>query len=131
RGRAAGRPAARLGDRRGGRRGVGHMLPGARAPPSRRGPSRLPPPLEETGGSSMVAFAPSITRLDTYEDNARLYRLSAALLAGRREHATYAVLPDGAATLRDPERPAALENLFLLTDGVRVAARLSSSYPGV
>jgi nitric oxide reductase NorD protein len=123
--------AATLEDMQGELRRLVHMLSGTPATPRPVGPFRLLPPLEETGGSSLVAFAPSITRLDTYEDNARLYRLSAALLAGRREHATYAVLPDGAATLRDPERPAALENLFLLTDGVRVAARLSSSYPGV
>src|SRR5262249_9959904 len=101
------------------------------ATPRPLGPFRLLPPLEEARASSMVALAPSITRLDTCEDNARLYRLSAALLAGRREHGTYAALPDGAVTLRDPTRPAALENLCLLADGVRVAARLSSAYPGI
>lgn len=128
---AASPTAATLEDMQGELRRLVHMLSGSPATPRPLGPFRLLPPLEESAGSSMVALAPSITRLDTYEDNARLYRLSATLLAGRREYGTYAVLPDGAATLRELGRPAALENLFLLTDGVRVAARLSSSYPGV
>ena len=128
---AASPTAATLEDMQGELRRLVHMLSGAPATPRPLGPFRLLPPLEETRGSSMVALAPSITRLETYEDNARLYRLSAALLAGRREHSTYAVLPDGAATLRDPGRAPVLERLFLLADGVRVAARLSSSYPGV
>src|SRR5262249_33289258 len=128
---AASPTAATLEDMQEELRRLVHMLSGAPATPRPLGPFRLLPPLEETCGSSMVALAPSITRLDTYEDNARLYRLSAALLAGRREHDTYAILPDGASTLREPGRAAVLESLFLLADGVRVAARLSSSYPGV
>ena len=43
---------------------------------------------------------------------------------------TYEALPDGASALRPPGRPAALEPLFLLADGVRVAARLAAAYPG-
>ena len=128
---AASPTAATLDDMQGELRRLVHMLSGAPATPRPLAPFRLLPPLEETAGGSMVALAPSITRLDTCEDNARLYRLAAALLAGRREHGTYAVLPDGAGTLRAAGRPAALEHLFLLADGVRVAARLSAAYPGI
>jgi nitric oxide reductase NorD protein len=127
---AASPVAAMLDDMQGELRRLVQMLSGTPATPRPVGPFHLLAPLEETGGSGMVALAPSITRLDTYEDNARLYRLSAALLAGRREYGSYAVLPDGAATLR-AGRPATVESLFLLADGVRVAARLSSAYPGI
>jgi hypothetical protein len=72
-----------------------------------------------------------IDRLGTCEDNARLYRLTAALLAGRREFGTYDVLAGGAAVLRAPGRPGALEDLFLFADGFRVACRLAAAYPGV
>src|SRR5262249_9130598 len=55
------------------------------------------------------------------------------LHAGRREFHTYDAVPAGSliAHLRAPERPAALEDLFLLADGYRVACRLAASYPGV
>jgi hypothetical protein len=128
---AASPTAATLDDMQGELRRLVHMLSGAPATPRPLAPFRLLPPLEETAGGSMVALAPSITRLDTCEDNGRLYRLAAALLAGRREHGTDAVFPDGAGTLRAAGRPAALEHLFLLADGVRVAARLSAAYPGI
>jgi nitric oxide reductase NorD protein len=128
---AASPTAATLDDMQGELRRLVHMLSGAPATPRPVAPFRLLPPLEEAARSSMVALAPSIARLDTCEDNARLYRLVAALLAGRREHGTYAVLPDGAGTLRATGRPPAVEHLFLLADGVRVAARLSEAYPGI
>src|SRR5262245_27433865 len=86
-----------------------HMLSGTPAAPRAVGPFRLRPPLEDTAASAMVALPPAIDRLDTVEDNTRLYRLLAALLAGRREHGTYEALPDGTSGLRPPGRPAALE----------------------
>jgi nitric oxide reductase NorD protein len=108
-----------------------HMLSGLPAAPRAVGPFRLRPPLEETPSSVMIALPAVIDRPGGVEDNARLYKLLAALLAGRRELGTYDVLPDGASTLRGPTRPPALEQLFLLADGVRVAARLAAAYPGV
>ena len=108
-----------------------HMLSGAPGVPRPVGPFRLRPPLEDSPASAMIALPPAIDRLDNVEDNVRLYKLVAALLAGRREHGTYDALPDGANTLRAAGRPAALEPLFLLADGVRVAARLAAAYPGV
>src|SRR5262249_23184589 len=89
------------------------------------------PPLEESPDSQTVALPPLIDHLDTCEDNARLYRLTAALLAGRREFATYDGRPNGPGPLRAPGRPGALEDLFLLADGFRVACRLTTAYPGI
>src|SRR5262249_18442240 len=66
RGLPASPPAATLEDMQGELRRLVHMLSGAPATPRPQGPFRLLPPLEESGGSSMVALAPSITRLDTY-----------------------------------------------------------------
>ncbi len=108
-----------------------HMLSGTPATPRLVGPFRLRPPLEDAPASAMIALPPVIDRFDTVEDNARFYKLAAALLAGRREYGTYDALPEGAGTLRGSARPPALEPLFLLADGVRVAARLTAAYPGV
>ncbi len=108
-----------------------HMLSGAPATPRASGPFHLRPPLEETAADPMVALPSAVDRLDTVEGNRRLYRLSAALVAGRRLCGTYDAFPGGTAVLRAPERPASLEGLFLLADGVRVAARLAAAFQGV
>ncbi len=123
--------AVALEDVQGELRRLVHMLSGAPATPRPAGAFRLSPALEETPSSAMIALPTTIDHLDGVEDNARLYILSAALLAGRREFGTYDALPEGAGRLRGPERPAALERLFLLADGVRVAARLAAAYPGI
>jgi nitric oxide reductase NorD protein len=120
-----------LEDMQGELRRLVHMLSGTPGAPRPAGPFRLRPPLEDSAASAMIALPSAIDRLDDVEDNARLYKLVTALLAGRREHGTYDALPDGGATLRPPSRPAALEPLFLLADGVRIAARLAAAYPGV
>src|SRR5262249_4311943 len=70
------------------------MLAARPAAPRPCGPFRLRPPLEESPDSQTVALPPLIDHLDTCEDNARLYRLTAALLAGRRGFATYDGLPN-------------------------------------
>src|SRR5262249_20017445 len=108
-----------------------HMLSGAPAAPRAVGPFRLRPPLEDTPASPMIALPPAIDHFDAVEDHARLYKSVAASLAGRRELGTYEALPEGASTLRGPGRAPVLEQLFLLADGVRVAARLTAAYPGV
>src|SRR5262245_25009197 len=123
--------AVTLDEMQGELRRVVHMLSGAPATPRPVAPFRLRPALEEEPGSAMVALPTAIDRLDDVEDNTRLYTLAAVLLAGRREFGTYEALPGGPAALRAAGRPAALEDLFLLADGVRVAARLSAAYPGV
>src|SRR5262245_49776375 len=105
------------------------MLAARPAAPRPCGPFRLRPPLEESPDSQTVALPPLIDHLDTCEDNARLYRLTAALLAGRRAVATDDVLPRGPGPLRAPGRPGALEDLFLLADGLRVACRLTPAHP--
>ena len=79
----------------------------------------------------MVALPSASIGSTTVEDNVRLYGLAAALVAGRREFGTYDALPDGAehaARARASTRP---RGLFLLADGVRVAARLAAIYPGI
>lgn len=100
-------------------------------------------PLEEFPAESEVALPLRIDRLSTHEDNARLYRVLAAWLAGRREFGTYDFDPAGGevaeaspgaglvAYLRQGDRPELLEELFLLTDGYRVARRVMAEYPGL
>lgn len=120
------------------------MLSGV--PVSIRGvsPVRLCLPLEEFPAENEVALPLRIDDLGTHENNFQLYRFLAALLAGRREFATYAfVSPDtvevedngsGEALWRyldQPEHPPILEELFLLADAIRVYARLCAVYGGV
>ena len=97
--------------------------------------------LEEFPAECEVALPLRIDCLPTHEENARLYRVMAAWLAGRREFGTYDFDPNpggddasGAALvayLRHEERPDLLEQLFLVTDGYRVARRVIAEYPGL
>jgi hypothetical protein len=87
----------------------------------------LRPPLEDLPAESEVALPLRIDWLPTHEDNCRVYRLLAAVLAGRREFGTYAC-PDLRGRVCAPEL---LEDLFLLAEGVRVHHRLATSYPGL
>jgi len=122
--------AVAFGDVQGVLRRVVHMLSGTPAVPRPAGRFGLRPPLETDADAGGIALPEVIDRLDTYEDNARLYNVLGALLAGRREHGTYA---DAAllAGLRAHRRASLLEELFLVTDGFRVACRLQATYPGV
>src|SRR5262249_55435656 len=88
-----------------------HMLSGTPALVRAGSASGLPPPLEADPAAGTVPLPAVVDRLDTYEDNARLYRLLAAMHAGRREFGTYGAVPDAqlAEYLRARERPAALE----------------------
>ncbi|MBI4516491.1 MAG: VWA domain-containing protein [Deltaproteobacteria bacterium] len=97
-------------------------------------------PLEEFPAENEVALPLRIDRLPTHEENARLFRVLAAWLAGRREFGTYDFAPvlAGAnpsealvAYLRQEDRPQLLEELFLLTEGYRIARRLVAEYPGL
>jgi hypothetical protein len=105
---------------------------------------RLRAPLEEFPGENEIALPLRIEVLPTHEDNLRLYRFLAAQLAGRREFGTYQFAPPGGESdpdappgsalmryLAAPERPDALEELFLLAEGVRVNARLCAEYRGL
>src|SRR5437867_3997770 len=87
----------------------------------------LRPPLADLPAEHEVALPLRVDWLPTHEDNCRVYRLLAALLAGRREFGTYAH-PDLRAAVHDP---ALLEDPFLLAEGVRVHHRLAASYPGL
>jgi len=105
------------------------MLSGTPASVRATAPFRLRPPLEDDPGAGGVALPSSIDVLGTWEDNARLYRVLAALLAARREFGTYddpallaRVRGDDAATLAE---------WFLLADGYRLARRLAHAYPGI
>lgn len=96
----------------------------------------LRPPLEEFPGENEVALPFTIDLFTTHEDNCRLYHFAAAQLAGRRDFGTYAVtLPSGfnglLEFLRSPRHPDLLEDLFLLTEGYRVAMALARHYPGL
>jgi nitric oxide reductase NorD protein len=128
---AAAPTAVTLEEAQGVLRRVVHMLSGTPALPRASGRFTLRPPLEAGPASPMVALPSAVDRLETVEDNLRLFGLAAAQVAGRREFGTYDALPAGVETLRTSERPGALEGLFLLADGVRIAARLATVYPGI
>ncbi len=123
--------AVTLDEVQGGLRKLVHMLSGEPAVPRPSGRFQLRPPLEDAPRSRMVALPTAIDCLDTCEDNARLYRVLAATLSGRREFGTYETLPDVATYVRDAERPPVLEDLFLLAEGFRVARRMGARYPGL
>ena len=104
----------------------------------------LRPPLEEFPIENEVALPARIDLLPSYEDNLRLYRFLAAQLSGRREFGTYDFAPPnvpaddvvsaGGALIRlltAPGQPVELEELFLLTEGIRVHSRLRASYRGL
>lgn len=98
---------------------------------------QLRPELEEFPLENEVALPMQVDRFSNYEDNVRLYRLIAAQVAGRRLFGTYdARRPDDAGKslfeyLHEEGRPANLDELFRLTEGVRVAARLEREFPGL
>lgn len=120
------------------------MLSGAAATIRAFDVVRLRPPLEEFPAENEIALPLRIDWLATHEDNLRLYRFLGAQLAGRREFGTYAfTTPDAAADaerppgndlfryVTDPARPEALEELFLLAEGVRIHHRLCAEYRGL
>jgi nitric oxide reductase NorD protein len=105
---------------------------------------RLRPPLEEFPEENEIGLPMRIDRLGTLEENLRLYRFLAAQLAGRREFGTYDFVPPGGDA--DPSAPVgsalvryleaqarteALEDLFLLAEGVRIHHRLCAAYGGL
>jgi len=106
------------------------MLSGQPAVPHGTGPFALRPAFEASPTAGGLSLPDVVDTLDTYEDNARLLRLLAALLAGRRETGTYAD-PAVAERLRADGEPPHLDELVRLTDGYRVAAALRRRYPGL
>jgi len=100
----------------------------------------LRPVLEECPAENEIALPERIDWRPTHEENYRLFRVLAAVLAGRREFGTYAFVPPAeddvsgaalAAFLQRPEQPALLEELFLLAEGARIHHRLAAHYPGL
>ncbi len=102
----------------------------------------LRPDIEEFPGEREVSLPSRIDLLPSHEENLRLYRLLAAHLAGRRLLGTYATQdlpvdptdPPGRALFRyltDDARPALLEDLFTLAEGVRVHCAMSRLYRGI
>ncbi len=128
---AASATAVTLDEAQGVLRRIVHMLSGDPALPRASGRFTLRPPLEETPASLMIALPAAVDRLDTVEENLRLFGLAAALLAGRREFGTYATPALAVDALHDEDPSRTLEELCRLADGVRVAARLAATYPGV
>ncbi len=105
------------------------MLSGIPAMASATGRFRLLPHLEDAPGTGTVALPAMIDTLSTWEENARLFRVVAALIAARREFGTYT---DPVATeLRHSSRGTVLEACFLLADGYRIACRLAAVYTGI
>lgn len=98
---------------------------------------QIRPELEEFPLEDEIALPLQIDRFDTYEENARLYRFFAAQLAGRRLAGTYAARTPERENqslfeyLVDPEKPALLEEMFLITESYRVAVRMARDFPGL
>lgn len=103
----------------------------------------LRPDIEEFPDEREVALPPRVDVLPSHEENLRLYRLLAAHLAGRRHCDTY-VAPAGTPLaaedppgrwlfryLSDEERPAMMEDLFTLAEGLRVHCAMSREYRGL
>jgi len=111
-------------------RKIVQMLSGVPAAPRPVGRFQLRSPLEAAAGDRTIALPSSIDVLDGYEDNRRLYGVLAALLAGRRLHGTYDD-PAVSAALASDERPAFLDELFLVAETYRIAHRVAAEYPGV
>ena len=111
-------------------RKIVQMLSGAPATPRGVGRFHLRLPLESGPRERTIALPSTVDVLDGYEDNRRLYGVLAALLSGRRLHGTYDD-ETVAARLAAEERPPFLDDLFLVTDGYRVAVRVAAEYPGV
>lgn len=99
--------------------------------------SQVRPELEEFPLEAEIALPLKLDRFDTHEDNCRLYRVVAAQLAGRRMAGTYEARrpADAGKSLHeyiiDPEKPALLEELFLVAEGFRVAKRLARGFAGI
>jgi nitric oxide reductase NorD protein len=103
----------------------------------RVGPVQLRSPLERAPDEDSVALPEQIELFPTLEQNRGLYRFLALQLAARREFGTYLLRSD-----RKPlferlrpgraraDEPSALEEVFLVAEGVRVQQRIASAYPG-
>lgn len=100
----------------------------------------LRPPLEEFPAENEVTLPLRIDHLATVEDNQRLYLLLASQLAARHLYGTYSFgtganeAPEGHPLRRHLDRadqPAALEEIFLLAESVRLHHRLAGAYPGI
>jgi hypothetical protein len=111
-------------------RKIVQMLSGVPATPRPAGSLRLRAPLEAAADERTIALPSTIEALDGYEDNRRLYGVLAALLAGRRVHGTYAD-PAVLEALAAEDRPAFLDDLFLVAESYRVAHGLAAEYPGL
>jgi nitric oxide reductase NorD protein len=122
--------AAQLAEVQGELRKFVQMLSGAPAVPNGVGGFHLRPALEREPEQGGVTLPDVVDVLATYEDNLRLFRLLAALVAGRREVGTYAE-PALLDRLEAEGEPSHLPDLVCLTDGYRVARRLARRYPGL
>ncbi len=103
----------------------------------------LRPEIEEFPAEREVALPFRIDLLPSHEENLRVYRLLGAHLAGRRLLGTYdshreipadPADPPGRALFRylsDDGRPALLEDLFTLAEGVRIHCAMSRIYRGI
>ncbi|MGH7896161.1 MAG: nitric oxide reductase activation protein NorD, partial [Candidatus Binatia bacterium] len=111
-------------------RKVAQMLSGTPATPRASGRFQLRPPFEPDPAQPTIALPSTIDVFGAYEDNRRLFGVLGALLVGRRLYDTYAepaVMAAGAAE----DTPPLLGELFLVTDGFRIAHGLAAEYPGI
>jgi hypothetical protein len=133
--------AASLDDELGVWRKLIEMVSGESAIVSRVESVALRAPLERTPEEGSVALPEQIELLPTRAQNRALYRFLAFQLAGRREFGTYALrrsragtpnatLVDRLRNTRERATPSALEEVFLLAEGVRVQQRIAIAYPG-
>lgn len=122
--------AASLAEVQGELRKFVQMLSGSPAVPYGIGGFRLRPAFEREPEAGAITLPDVVDALGTFEDNARLLRLLAAFVAGRREAGTYAT-PGLVDRLEAEGEPSHLGDVVRLTDGYRVARRLAGRYPGL
>jgi len=125
----AGSSAVALDDALGVWRKLIQMMSGVRVVIERTQETSLRPPLEAAAGDGYVTLPERVEWLGSRAQNHAVYRFLAAQLAGRREFGTYRA-EDLRVRLRRAGTPAALEDLFLVAEGVRVQARLARAYAG-
>jgi nitric oxide reductase NorD protein len=106
-----------------------HMLSGEEPVIRRLEAASFRPALELAPEDGAVALPERIDWFANPEQNRDAYRFQALQLAGRREFGTY----EGAHLAhlqRSGDRLTAVSEVFALTEGVRVQARLAAAYPG-
>ncbi|MET0387867.1 MAG: VWA domain-containing protein [Polyangiales bacterium] len=112
-----------------------HMLSGDATVITRLETTRLCAPLEREPADGALGLPAYVDFADTREQNRAVYRFLALQLAGRRQFGTYVFRSHSGQGLYEHirggrEQASLQEELFLLAESVRIAARVATAYPG-